>query len=81
MRLNQELVKKFQTLHREKYDEEISYDITELQLSELADLVRITTPKQGNQQNDSATTVFHRYPGTQATSSWVPSCKSDRIKR
>jgi len=46
MRLDQELVKKFQTLYREKYDEEISYNVAELQLSELADLVRITSPKQ-----------------------------------
>lgn len=46
MRLNQELVKKFQTLHHEKYGEEISYDIAELRLSELADLVRVTSLKQ-----------------------------------
>jgi len=46
MRLNHELVKKFQTLHREKYGEEISYDIAKLQLSELADLVRITSRQE-----------------------------------
>jgi hypothetical protein len=46
MRLNQELVKRFQTLHREKYGEEISYDIAELRLCELADLVRITSRQE-----------------------------------
>jgi len=46
MRLNQELVTRFQTLHREKYGEEISYDIAELRLSELADLVRITSRQE-----------------------------------
>ncbi len=45
MRLNPQLVKKFQTLHHEKYGEEISYETAELRLNELADLVRITSSK------------------------------------
>ena len=51
MRLNQELVKAFQELHRLKYGEAISYDTAELQLSELADLVRKTSSRKKIKRN------------------------------
>ena len=46
MSLSSKLVEIFRALHREKYGAEISYDVAELQLKELAELVRITAPKQ-----------------------------------
>ncbi len=42
MSLNKNLITKFQALYLEKFATEISYDIAELQLKELADLVRNT---------------------------------------
>lgn len=54
MQLSHELVQNFQALHRKKYGEDISYDIAELQLNELADLVRKTSPKQESTKNDES---------------------------
>jgi hypothetical protein len=42
MLLSEELVRKFQTLHLEKFNIKIEYATAELQLKELAELVRIT---------------------------------------
>lgn len=44
MQLNQKLVERFQALHLNKYGVNISYDVAESQLKQLADLVRITSP-------------------------------------
>jgi hypothetical protein len=46
MLLSKQLVERFRALHIEKYGEEISYNAAEHQLKELAELVRITSPKQ-----------------------------------
>lgn len=42
MQLSEELVTKFQGLHLEKYNLEISYVVAESQLKELAELIRLT---------------------------------------
>ncbi len=46
MALTKQLVENFQALHLEKYGESIAYEIAEIQLKELADLVRITSKKE-----------------------------------
>ena len=51
MFLSEELVEKFRALHLEKYGEEISYNAAELQLKELADLVRITSKIEDKHEN------------------------------
>jgi hypothetical protein len=51
MRLSTGLVEQFQTLHLKKYGESIDYAVAELQLKELAELVRMTTPKQEVKQS------------------------------
>jgi hypothetical protein len=43
MLLSKDLVKKFQALHLEMCGVEISYAVAELQLQELAELVRLTS--------------------------------------
>ena len=50
MQLSKKLVEKFQELHREKYGEEIGYEIAESQLNELADLVRITAQQESTKE-------------------------------
>jgi len=51
MQLSQLLVERFRVLHREKYGTEISYEAAELQLKEIAELVRITASKQEVKQS------------------------------
>jgi len=46
MTLSRKLVETFRALHRNKYGEDISYHVAELQLEELADLVRLTIAKE-----------------------------------
>lgn len=48
MQLSKELIEMFQALHRERFGDEISYESATLQLSELANLVRITSPRKGD---------------------------------
>ena len=43
MTTNNKLVKKFQELHIHKYGIEISYEVAEHQLKELAELIRLTS--------------------------------------
>ena len=40
------LIEQFQALHLAKYAEQIDYAVAEIQLKELAELVRITTPRK-----------------------------------
>lgn len=51
MQLSKELVEMFQALHRERFGDEISYESAALQLSELANLVRITSPRKETKQS------------------------------
>jgi hypothetical protein len=51
MRLSKELVEQFQALHFKKYGESIDYQTAELQLNELAELVRITAPISEDKQS------------------------------
>ena len=46
MPLTKQLVESFQAMHLKKYSESISYEVAELQLKELAELVRITSEKE-----------------------------------
>lgn len=46
MTLAQELVEQWQTLHLAKFGEPISYGDAEQEMKELADLVRITSPRK-----------------------------------
>ncbi len=43
---NKSLIERFQELHINKYGIEISYEVAEYQLRELADLVRLTTKEE-----------------------------------
>jgi len=43
MTTNNQLIERFQELHINKYGIEISYEVAEHQLKELAELVRITS--------------------------------------
>lgn len=43
--LSRKLVTEFQTLYLTKYGEQITYEVAELQLQQLAELVRITSKK------------------------------------
>ena len=51
MQLSKELIEMFQALHRERFGDEISYESATVQLSELASLVRITSPRKETTQN------------------------------
>jgi len=46
MSLNRKLVESYQSLFRDKYGEHISYALAESELLELAELVRMTVPKE-----------------------------------
>lgn len=46
MALSKALIEQFQALHLAKYGERIDDEVAELQLKELAELVRITTPRK-----------------------------------
>lgn len=46
MSLTKELVNKFQALYQTKYGESLSYQAAEMQLKELAELVRLTSQVQ-----------------------------------
>ena len=54
MPLTKQLVESFQAMHLKKYNEAISYGFAELQLKELAELVRITSTEQEAKQNAEA---------------------------
>ena len=43
MTTNNQLIKRFQELHINKYGIEISYEVAEHQLKELAELIRLTS--------------------------------------
>ena len=43
MKLSKELVEEFQIIILKKFGEEIDYEVAEFQLTELADLVRLTS--------------------------------------
>ena len=43
MTLNNKLIERFQELHINKYGIEISYEVAEHQINELAELVRLTS--------------------------------------
>jgi hypothetical protein len=49
--VSRELIERFQTLYQKKYGESIAYVVAELQLKELAELVRTIAPKQEIKQN------------------------------
>lgn len=51
MALSKELVEAFQALHRIKFGEDIAYDVAEQKLKQLANLVRLTSPKENSNQN------------------------------
>jgi hypothetical protein len=51
MQLSKDLVMKFQGLHLEKCGVEISYNVAESQLKELAELVRLTSRGQEDEPN------------------------------
>ena len=46
MRLSKELVERFQALHLKKWGTSISYDVAEIHLKELAELVRIVSTEE-----------------------------------
>ena len=46
MALSKALIEQFQALHLAKYGEQIDYAVAEIQLKELTELVRITTPQK-----------------------------------
>ncbi len=52
MRLNSALVLKFQKLHLEKFDKPITYEAAELELLNLAELIRITRPIKDKGNDD-----------------------------
>lgn len=49
--MSKDLIERFQTLYKKKYGESIAYAVAELQLKELAELVRMVAPKQEIKQN------------------------------
>jgi hypothetical protein len=49
MTTNKELVERFQELHINKYGIEISYEVAEHQLKELAELIRLTLKTEDKQ--------------------------------
>lgn len=53
MQLSYGLIEKFRALHLEKYGEVISYNDAEFQLKEIAELVRITSKKEEERQNEN----------------------------
>lgn len=63
MALSKALVKQFQALYLEKYGVEIDAALAEVELRELAELVRITSPKQGEENE-----VFHDRGSSSSTS-------------
>lgn len=46
MALSKALIERFKALHLAKYGEQIDDAVAEIQLKELAELVRITTPRE-----------------------------------
>ena len=46
MYFNRELIEKFRALHLSHFGVEISHDVAELQLKELAELIRISFPRR-----------------------------------
>ena len=53
MPLSRQLVEQFQKLHILKFGESIDYETAELELKNLAELVRITTSKKVSQNDKS----------------------------
>jgi len=51
MLTNQKLIERFQELHIEKYGVEISYELAKYQLKELAELVRLTSAEESEDEN------------------------------
>jgi hypothetical protein len=49
--MSKKLTERFQSLYQKNYSESIAYVVAELQLKELAELIRMIAPKREDKQN------------------------------